>query len=160
MSSGIWGLLAFVALVIFVLRYVKFGVSDGNASSAPRAALPTAPELPDETDEYSIVGTSKYQRELTRLFGPKGAHGAQEQCGAILVPEPKNPHDKNAIRCEIGGVHVGYLSREDAKAFARHFRRKKLQSMAVAANVSGGWKNSKSEGSYGVAIEVPADSVS
>jgi hypothetical protein len=30
---------------------------------------------------------------------------------AILVPEPDNKHDPNAIRVEVGGQHVGYVPR-------------------------------------------------
>lgn len=159
MSSSTWGWIIAIAVVAFLLRYVKFSVTDKNAPPEKRAPLPAAPELPEDTDEYHIVGTSKYQRELSRLMGPKGEHGVDETCGAVLTPEPKNPYDKNAVRCEISGVHVGYLSRDDAKDFAKYFRRKKLSSITVAATIRGGWKNSKGEGNFGVAIEVPADSV-
>lgn len=30
-----------------------------------------------------------------------------------LIPEPKNPHDKNAVMVVIAGEKVGYISRED-----------------------------------------------
>jgi len=36
----------------------------------------------------------------------------------VLVPEPTNEHDSNAVRVHIhGGAQVGYLSREDAIAY-------------------------------------------
>jgi hypothetical protein len=37
------------------------------------------------------------------------------ECFAALVPEPGNPYDSNAIRVEIEGRLVGYLSRADAE---------------------------------------------
>lgn len=33
---------------------------------------------------------------------------------AVLVPEPTNPHDKNAVMVQINGQHVGYLEKEVA----------------------------------------------
>lgn len=30
-----------------------------------------------------------------------------------LIPEPKNPHDKNAIMVQIAGEKVGYISRDE-----------------------------------------------
>jgi hypothetical protein len=35
----------------------------------------------------------------------------------LLVPEPTNAHDRNAVRVLIQGLLVGYLSREDAAAY-------------------------------------------
>lgn len=34
--------------------------------------------------------------------------------GVTLVPEPKNPHDKNAVMVQINGNKVGYIPREEA----------------------------------------------
>ena len=33
-----------------------------------------------------------------------------------LVPEPENKYDSNAVRVEIGGLHVGYLPRGKGNA--------------------------------------------
>lgn len=44
-----------------------------------------------------------------------------------LVPEPTNPYDKNAIRVEYNGHHVGYVAKEDAY----RLRRKKEAKMLV-----------------------------
>jgi hypothetical protein len=37
---------------------------------------------------------------------------------AVLVPEPNNPHDRNAVAVTIDGRVVGYMPREDAPAYA------------------------------------------
>jgi hypothetical protein len=34
-----------------------------------------------------------------------------------MIPENDNPHDRNAVRVEVEGRHVGYLSRETAKDY-------------------------------------------
>lgn len=36
---------------------------------------------------------------------------------AALVPEPTNPHDKNAVMVQINGQHVGYLEKEVAARY-------------------------------------------
>lgn len=110
----------------------------------------------DDVDVYDIVGESNYQDALRQLCGAKREFGVDEYCVAILHLEPQNPYDKNAVRCEISGLKVGYLGRDDAKDFRRYMRRRKLASMRVTANVRGGWKNSTDEGHFGVTIEVAA----
>ena len=45
----------------------------------------------------------------------------QEQ--ALLIPEPKNQHDRNAVKIVIRGHHVGYLSKEDAPLYQPMFVR-------------------------------------
>ena len=36
----------------------------------------------------------------------------------ILVREPSNAHDANAIKCLVDGKHIGYITREDAAILA------------------------------------------
>lgn len=36
---------------------------------------------------------------------------------AALVPEPSNPHNRNAVMVQINGQHVGYLEKEDAARY-------------------------------------------
>lgn len=151
-----------IAIAAFFFRYVKVSVGNTQPHAAalqPAPAIDPPPPLPDDIDEYDVVGESHYQRQLLTLFGPKGEHGVEIECAATLTPEPSNPHDKNAVRCEISGLQVGYLGRDDAKDFSRYLRRKKLSTLAVAATVRGGWKNAKGEGHYGVTIQVPAKTI-
>src|SRR5262245_47496349 len=57
------------------------------------------------------------QDALWALCG--GSLGQQIRCAvvAVLLPEPDNPHDPNAIAVLIEGRHVGYLPREIAAAY-------------------------------------------
>lgn len=41
----------------------------------------------------------------------------EENLTAALVPEPSNPHDRNAVTVQINGYVVGYLEREDAAKY-------------------------------------------
>ena len=146
--------------VVVVLRYVKVSVRASTTvdrSPGPRPVIEPPPDVGNDTDEYDIVGESHYQSALLKLFGPKRGHGISENCAAVLIAEPDNRYDKNAVRCEISGLRVGYLSREDAKEFSEYMRRQNVRSIRVAAIVSGGWRDSKSEGYYGVRVEVPAE---
>lgn len=71
-----------------------------------------------------IVGESHYQPALHRLANGVAVgndFGQHLQVIAILVPEPENPHDHNAVRVDVatdtGTATVGYLSRHDAPTY-------------------------------------------
>jgi len=62
--------------------------------------------------DLEIVGESYRQDALQRLWrGPDFTYTAN------MVPEANNPHDPNAVRVEVEGTQVGYLSRATAKAY-------------------------------------------
>ena len=75
-----------------------------------------------------MVGESHYQDALRRIAGP-GA--VRHYCGAMLIPEPKNPHDNMAVAVMAVGRRVGYLSREDARAYRDGFGLEKTPCEAV-----------------------------
>ena len=60
---------------------------------------------------HSVAGESYRQAELQRVVG--SAH--TRLVTAQLVREPTNAHDRNAVRVEVGGNHVGYLPRDLAR---------------------------------------------
>jgi hypothetical protein len=64
-------------------------------------------------DLVRAVGTSHYQDALLGLSGRQGDEEVRLDKVALLVPEPDNPHDPNAIAVRIDGELVGYLSREE-----------------------------------------------
>ena len=61
-----------------------------------------------------MVGESNYQAELWRIVGLDRGAEVRHSIIAVLVPEPTNPYDSNAINVQIDGSIVGYLSRSDA----------------------------------------------
>jgi hypothetical protein len=64
-----------------------------------------------------VVGESHYQDHLWRIAGGFTAQPVRNPIRALLIPEPDNPYDPNAIRVVVDNGTVGYLSREDAVAY-------------------------------------------
>lgn len=64
--------------------------------------------------DVEVRGESNYQDTLVRVAGKHTKEGRTVEVDAVLFLEPNNPHDRNAIRVEIGGKPVGYIPREDA----------------------------------------------
>ena len=64
-----------------------------------------------------VVGESFRQDALLAIVGGWRSGPVREDIVAELVPDPGNQYDRNAIRVEISGELIGYLSREDAAAY-------------------------------------------
>src|SRR4051794_19212595 len=84
------------------------------ATSNPAGIAPTV-LCGDDTLE--VVGESHYQDHLWQLAGGLQAERIRCAIQAVLVPEPDNPHDSNAVCVLIDDGVVGYLSRQDAAAY-------------------------------------------
>lgn len=101
--------------------------------SAPSTARPAIPAVPASGAEFvavssdgrvPIVGESFYQPALRRAAGGRTAEPAFEShipARAVLVPEPRNPHDPNAVRVDLvtssGLETAGYLARPVAARY-------------------------------------------
>lgn len=53
-----------------------------------------------------------------------------------LIPEPKNPHDKNAVIVQIAGEKVGYIPADQAKHVQKILRNQDIK--FISAFISGG----------------------
>lgn len=62
----------------------------------------------------NVVGESNYQPAIREACDWEPGTDTHFECFAELVPEPTNRYDPNAVRVDIDGACVGYLSREDA----------------------------------------------
>ena len=69
-----------------------------------------------------VVGESNYQPALEAITGRQEWVEVRHECTAVLVLEPSNPYDPNAVRVEIKGQLVGYLSRQDAISYGPYLR--------------------------------------
>lgn len=98
---------------------------------------------------FDIVGEQSYQANLRKIAGPKQERSKYVEVMARVVSEPFNAYDKNAVKIEINGLIVGYLSRDDAKLLAG-----KVINQTVPALINGGWLDDNSEGSYGVKLGI------
>lgn len=78
--------------------------------------------------DLPIVGTSHRQQVLARIAGESLRKGEHVAFTALIVPEPENPHDPNAISVTAdGNGPIGYFARRDAlryKAMAQELIRR------------------------------------
>jgi hypothetical protein len=87
----------------------------GRRGAAPAArSAPVSAHLHAGDDDLEIVGEASYQDALWAICRETLGERVRHQVVAVLVPEPQNPHDANAIAVQIDGHLVGYFAREDA----------------------------------------------
>lgn len=115
------------------------------------------PSSAERTGRFRIAvrGESRYQEALRAIAG-SGELPVRKEVRARLVPEPSNPYDYNAIQVRIEGRLVGYLSREDARAYAPAFARRENRPITCPAVIVGG--GSTKDGwrkSFGVWLALP-----
>jgi hypothetical protein len=121
-----------------------------------------APRLPrartERSQQFEVVGESHRQAVLERLCAPRTEKEANVPCRATLVLERENPVDADAVRVEINGELVGYLSRKAAQDFQPIARVLASQDRPLVcdATIVGGWKRSAADwGYYGVVLDLP-----
>ncbi|WP_395517545.1 HIRAN domain-containing protein [Pseudorhizobium flavum] len=104
----------------------------------------------------AVVGESSFQDALIAICGRHTRHGHEGVYEALLVPEPTNRHDPNAIMVQVKGRLVGYLPREQAVRVGEQMRESGLRSARCMARIRGGWRtNQHDEGDYGVQLAIP-----
>jgi rubrerythrin len=113
-------------------------------------------------DTLEVVGESFYQDALWRIVGGLRAETIRFDTQAVLVPEPDNPHDHNAIQVRISGALVGYLSRHDAATYLQGLLRlmevDPSHLVALRGQIVGGGQRPDGLGFLGVFLDHdPAD---
>ena len=153
----------FLVVVATVLVSVAFGKWSSKRSTDPapawvRSAQATGPVTlkPAGDFAFGIVGESFRQDELERLAGERTDEAVEVEYEATLVQEINNPHDRNAVSVRLGGLAVGYLDREDAKAYRLRMAEIGLgQRDAICrALICGGWRRKSGDGHYGVRLDL------
>lgn len=87
-------------------------------------------------ETLEVVGESHYQEEIQTVV-----HEVGREIAAVLVPEPENPYDSNAVSVWVAGVKVGHLSRSDAELYqmsVARLMRQEGKPIAVAGSIHGG----------------------
>src|SRR5215218_1561776 len=76
-------------------------------------------QLYEGREDLEVVGEASYQDNLRRIVRGHGSPDdrVRVEVYAILVAEPDNPYDPNAISVWVQGLKAGYLSREDARRY-------------------------------------------
>ena len=104
-----------------------------------------------------VVGESYHESVLNRVAGGRTVDGARlKDHLALLMPEPSNMYDAQAVRVVIStGGTVGYLSHENAVAYRPLIDRLAAvgKLAAARASISGGWDNGDGDrGNFGVRL--------
>lgn len=84
----------------------------------------------------NVAGESHCQEALRELTGAGPDEEVRQDAEAVLVPEPDNPHDPNAVRVEIDGHLVGYLPRAEAVAYGPTIRAVEARGRSAACEAT------------------------
>lgn len=105
-----------------------------------------------------VVGESHYQRDLENICGGRSEDGAEKYVEATLILEDSNPHDRKAVRIDIQGKTVGYLSRELAHEYRKRLTEAGHNKLTGVCNavIRGGWdRGGGNRGHFGVWLDLP-----
>ena len=143
-----------------LLDRLRSGRREPSVSTRHEATAVSA-SLLDGQDDLEVVGELAYQDALWRLSGGTLGDPIRRQIVAVLVPEPMNPYDANAIAIQIDSQVIGYLSPATAQEYLPGLQR--LMSVrggyvALRGVIVGGGYYDDGPGRLGVWLEHdPAD---
>jgi hypothetical protein len=110
------------------------------------------PMLKSARKHFEIVGEAAFQENLSRLSGGKTEDGVKQEHSAYLILDSNNPNYPNAVRIEIGGKPVGYLSADDALEYRKFVSSPKCGCECI---IVGGWdRGADDEGHFGVKLKI------
>jgi hypothetical protein len=95
----------------------------GPKTSTPAAEPPQPPvTMPHELRGggafgLALVGESDYQTNLKVVAGGRRREGVNVVRTAMLVLEDSNRHDRKAVRVDVRGYTIGYLTRDKARKY-------------------------------------------
>lgn len=99
---------------------LKAARNPSNIALRARSRLPattTSAYLRRGDDNLEVVGEASYQDALWAICGGTPGDRIRHQVVAVLIPEPENAYDSQAISVHIEGDLVGYLAREVAALY-------------------------------------------
>jgi len=140
-------------LVVAVVAYILSRVSAARTQAVGNVSGP------GEFD-VEVVGESHYQQALERICGGRTRNGVEKYVTAQLVLEDSNRYDRMAVRVDIEGQTVGYLSRENAREYRRQLKRAGHPDLTVTCDalIRGGWDRGGGDtGNFGVRLDRPVD---
>jgi hypothetical protein len=117
----------------------------------------------DGSFSVPVVGESHHQEALERLCGGRTSESADQRCDAVLILEDSNQYDHRAVRVEVGGHQVGYLTRDFAPTFRAALEVTFPGAMAARcqARIRGGWdRGHGDQGHFGVVLDISWPSAS
>jgi hypothetical protein len=122
-----------------------------------QATLPANAVLLGGHGRVQVHGESFHQGELNAICGGKCPEGHRRKVLAILLPEPENPYDSNAVGVQVDGRMVGHIGRQGAAEYQpiAKLLTEKGKLGAARAFIAGGWiRPGGDEGHYGITLEL------
>jgi hypothetical protein len=110
------------------------------------------------TFSIEVVGVSRWQDAIAAIVDSHGRSGRTLTIDAALVLENANPHDANAVRVEIDGELIGYLSRDNARRYRADLVAAGASQAIVRckARIVGGFQTETGERAhFGVRLDLP-----
>lgn len=107
--------------------------------------------------ELDITREDQYRDTLKAIYEPRIPRGVN-QFETWFILEDRNPHSKNAVRVEIRGKQVGYLTPEAAILPCQHLKVRgtsKGDGQCQAVITGGRIISDCRKGSYGVSLAIP-----
>ncbi len=111
----------------------------------------------NEEFKLPVVGEFHYQSTFEEICGPRTEEGENRVVTAVLILDNTNRYDNNAVRVEVEGKTVGYLSRSDASTFRTRLQNERVtaQHFTCKANIRGGGRSeNKKPGMVGIYLDV------
>lgn len=144
-----------IASAWFLLRFAD-GQKTGTGKVTLKAYKSRDDAINDQHDlcgegefDQEIVGEASYQKAIAVIVSalPDGHNIVQ----ATIEFEDHNPHDNKAVAVKIGGLTVGYLPRETARAYRKLAAQKNIPRKATCpAMIFGG-----EDRYYGIWLGIP-----
>jgi hypothetical protein len=110
--------------------------------------------------DFEIVGEASYQDALEALAGGGTDDGhSRVLVTARLVHEDGNPHDDQAVRVDVNGRTVAYLTRASARIYRRWLAKQghAARTATCSAVIVGGWdRGRRGRGHFGIKLDLPS----
>ena len=122
----------------------RLGIGETSLALQTNRLSPTQhqPAWLDGGEDFKlpVVGNFHYQRAFEKICGPRTEKGENRVVAAVLILDNTNRYDNNAVRVQVEGKTVGYLSRSDASAFRTRLQHERViaQNFTCKANIRGG----------------------
>lgn len=105
-------------------RYGSQAEVEAVIYEVPRRDPKTDPRPWDTRTSVKVAGESYRQDELARITGRRGSETVKmDNVDLELVCEPDNAHDPRAVKVLAQGLHVGYLSKGNARKYCKRIER-------------------------------------
>jgi hypothetical protein len=126
-----------------VLRKL-FGGGSAEPPVIPQTPTTLAVTLFEGDEQLEVKGEGSHQDNLSLVVRELG-----REVAAVLMPEPDNEYDSYAVAVMVGGLKVGYLSRDDAESYQPSVMRLQSehgQPIALMGRIFGGEPDKPSYG--------------